>query len=512
MSTLTSIARALAAERGRAEPVRTVRHLHLRERPLVFVPLTLAGEACAPLAAMAGTDPANPRLLVVTQPRNRDQRFAFAAELAEIFTTYIGNCAAEWELVPGGKDSEPRRRYTDAPQVLVPGPAAVGFTRLLGRSTRFRRADGPHPVRASVPLLGRWLSYLAERAEVPGSSMLVPMTAALAEHWATGQSPAEDLNLAALMGWIDPPPGLTGPRAAAEAENPLIWPPAGPATDPTFDNELLAPLMAACDRAWPGSGPGSGPGSDEAARRRARAALERALAAQIEPAWRLMWRAAGLLRSLPPGGSVARRWEADRDSFTSYVAYLAEGGAPQPRRDGAVAAARRLSWLERMTGEYAVQRAFDDPLVMAEHRMAGDAFAGRVVAAEPGRVDRTGKRATLRPRIVVRTSDPVPAETGVVFTSPARPGQKARVLSVDVHEDDLESAEILLELSGGMGRGLVAPDGSVPLTGESVCYAAFGGGFQPAPDFPDPAETPWTHGGPPPVYVPSDEDAQEVWS
>lgn len=249
MSTMTSLARARAAERGRAEPACTVRHLHLSDRPLVFVPLALAGEACAPLAAMIGDDPRGPRLLTVAQPRNRDQRFAFTAGLAAIVIPYLERFFTATETLPAGPGREERVRYRDAPQVLVPGPAAVTFTRLLGRSTRFRRTDGPYPVPAVVPLLGRWLTFLAERTEIPGSCLLVAATDALSMHWASGQSPAEDLNLAALMGWISPPAGLNGPQAAAVAEDPLTWPPAGPATDPTFDNEVLAPLMAACDRA-----------------------------------------------------------------------------------------------------------------------------------------------------------------------------------------------------------------------------------------------------------------------
>lgn len=30
--------------------------------------------------------------------------------------------------------------------------------------------------------------------------------------------------------------------------------------------------------------------------------------------------------------------------------------------------------------------------------------------------------------------------------------------------------------------------------------------------FPEREETPWTHGGPPEEYVPTDQDAQEEWS
>src|SRR5260370_34279959 len=101
MSTLTSLARALAADRGVAQRIATVRHVHLGDRPLVLVPLALAGEANAPLAAMVGDDPHALRLLVVPQPRNRDQRFAFAAELAA-------------GLVPGGEGFCPRPRTVPA--------------------------------------------------------------------------------------------------------------------------------------------------------------------------------------------------------------------------------------------------------------------------------------------------------------------------------------------------------------------------------------------------------------
>jgi hypothetical protein len=502
MSTLTSLARAKAAETGRAQPVATVRHIHLSDRPLVFVPLALAGEACAPLVAMAGDDPRTPRVLVVPQPRNRTQRFAFAGELADVIVSYIEGYFAAEETVPAGREREPRTRYTDAPQILMPNRAGISFARLLGRSTRFRRTEGDYAVPPSVPLLGRWLTFLAERAEYPGACLMLAATDVLALHWATGQSPVEDLNLAALLGWIDPPPGMSGQQAALAAEDPVRWPPAGPATDPTFDNEVLAPLIAACDRVE-----GSG---DERARKHARARLEQALATQLQPTWELMWRAVGLLRRLPPAGHVAARWDADRDVFTRYAEHLREGGAPQPRRDSAVPAARRLAWLERVQASCAIQRAFDDPLVMAEHRLAGEAFAGRVAAAEPDRIDTSGRRRALRPLVVLDTWDPVLVDAGSVLTSPARPRQNAGVVSVAPAHG--QPTRVVLELSGGMGHGLIAPPGTVPEVGEAVCYAAFRDGYQPPPAFPGLEQTPWTHGGPPAPYVPTDEDAQEAWS
>jgi hypothetical protein len=498
MSTLTALARAVAAASGTAQPACTVRHVHVSPRPLVFIPLALAGEANAPLAALAGDDPGAPSLLVVPEPRDRDQRFAFAAELAAVILPYIASHQADEEPANGRDENT---RYADAPQLLVPNPAGIAFTRLLGRSTRFRRTVGPYAVAESVPVLGRWLTFFTDRTESPASSLMLAMTDALSAHWATGQSPTEDRNLAALLAWIDPPPGMSGAQAAATAEDPVTSPPAGPATDPTFDNEVLDQRILAIRTARL---TGGGRAYD-----RAKAALTDALATQLTPTWTLMWRAVDLLRGLPEGAHVRTRWDTDKDAFTWHARHLRDGGPPQARRDGAVSAARRLANTERVQEMVTAQRAFDDPLVMAEYRMTGEAFAGRVTAAEPDRVDATGRRRVLRPRITVETGDLVLAEPDAKLTSPARPSQKARVIAVT---EAGGRTRVLLELQGGMGRALTPEPGSVPAVGEPVCYAAFGDGYQPPPSFPEPGDTPWTHGGPPPPYVPADEDAREDWS
>lgn len=482
MSTLTALARAEAAATGVAQPIATVRHLHLAEHPLVLIPLTLAGEANAPLAALVGTAPETPRLLVVPQPRNRDQRFAFAAALAETVLRHVDEHRGRTEAVPVDRGRDVRHRYADAPQLLVPNPGGIEFVRLFGRATRFRRTDGDHPVPPTVPLLGRWLTFYAERAEQPGSSALVALTEALTGHWATGQSSLEDAHLGALLAWLAPPAGTSGAEAAAAAEADL--PPAGPATDPEFDNSVLAPLIEAYQLAALPPG-----------RQRAYAELEAVLRAQLMPTWELTWRGISLLRALPPGARVAGRWAEDRDAFTDHAAHVDAGGRPQPRHDGAVAAAARLHRLERAATAYAAQRAYDDPLVLAEHRLAGEAFAGEVVLADPTRVDDSGRRPVLRPRILVRTRDRIVLAAGAVLYSPARPAQKARVVLVTTADD--APTDVVLELSGGMGRALTPAPGSVPELGERLCYTVLTDAYAPPAAFPAPEQTPWTHGGPP---------------
>ncbi|MEV4706677.1 hypothetical protein [Actinoplanes sp. NPDC049316] len=476
MSTLTALARAQARAEGRAQPIATVRHLHLHPRPFVFIPYAMAGEANAPLAALAGTGPDDPRLLVVAQPRNRDDRFAFAAELAELLLPYVDSFTGVAEPVAVDRGRDVRYRYVDAPQLWVPNTGGVDFVRLFGRSTRFRTTEGEYAVPAGVPLLGRWLTFFAGSAEVPGSSLLLNAVQALSSHWATGQSSAEDAQLAALMAWLRPEPGRSVLEAAAAAEDPSVTPPAGPATDPSFDNHVLAPLLSVAEPDV--------------------AQLSEVLRAQLMPTWRLMWQALDLLATLPPGTRVASRWDGDRDAFSAFAQHVAEGGAPQPRRDGAVAAAARLSRLEAAATRYAVQRAFDDPLVMAEHRLAGSAFAAEVTLAKADRVDDSGKRPVLRPRIMVVTSEPVRVEPGANLTSPARPGQKATVISVTPLGDGAKT-EVLLELSGGMGRKLVAEPGSVPEVGERILLTTLSEAYRPGGALPEPDQTPWTHGGPP---------------
>jgi hypothetical protein len=101
-------------------------------------------------------------------------------------------------------------------------------------------------------------------------------------------------------------------------------------------------------------------------------------------------------------------------------------------------------------------------------------------------------------------------EPGTALACPRYPGQAAKV--VDVTDVDAGRAEVTLELSGGMGRALTAPPGSTPVLGDQVTYTTLKDEFQPAAQFPSREETPWTHGGPPPEYVPTDDDAQEPWS
>ncbi|MEE1752371.1 hypothetical protein [Streptomyces sp. SP18CS02] len=515
MSLISTLARLEAVESGRAQPLATVRHRHVSERPLVLVPLTTSGEAGAPLGALVGTDPDRPTLLVVPQPRDRDLRFAFLADLAEAVLPHLDGYADDVEAAERNEtDPETGRKVkvevelcADAPQLVVPSRAGIEYVRLLGRSMRFRRTaeqdtEGtttPFPAPPRVPLLGRWLTHYGERARVPGSSLLLAATDLLNRHWATGQSSLEDQHLGALLAWIDPPAGGSGAEAALRAElardreGLLECPPAGPATDPAFDNRLLAPAIERYDRARQRlASAEDGETADErlGELHRAEREIRRLILEQLRPTWEAVWRSLELVRALPPGARVADRWTRDRWSFTGHRDRVRAGEPPQPRRDDAVTAARKLAAREGAQAQLEAQEALDDPLVLAGRRLSGEAFTAEVTEVTMAWTE--SKRPSPRPLLTVRTDDlPHVGERVKVYRSLEGRPQSAEFVR---HEDD---GAFVLRLLDRMGRSREPAEGSVPQKGERIAWTLFEHDQRVGPKLPDPEETPWTHGGPP---------------
>ncbi|MFE7773065.1 hypothetical protein ACFU5O_04025 [Streptomyces sp. NPDC057445] len=512
MSLISTLARLEAVESGRAQPLATVRHRHLSDRPLVFVPLTTAGEAGAPLGALVGTDRDAPRLLTVAQPRDRDLRAAFLAELAECVLPHLDGYADDVEAAERNEtDPETGKRVkvevelcADAPQLIVPNRPGMEFVRLLGRSMRFRRTaeqdpDTPYPAPPRVPLLGRWLTHYGERARVPGSSLLQAMTDLLGRHWATGQSHLEHQHLGALLAWIAPPEGETGAQAAQraesarDAEGQLVCPPAGPATDPAFDNRLLAPAMERYDRARQALAAAEDGGSADEQLARLTAAeqeIRNLLAGILRPTWEGVWDGLDLLRELPEGARAADRWTRDRWSFTGHRDRVRAGEPPQPRRDDAVGAAQKLAARETAQAQLEAQEALDDPLVLAGRRLAGEAFLTEITEVTMAWSE--SKRPSPRPLLTVLTDDRPHLGEGVkVYRSLEGKPQSAEFVRYE------QDGSLVLRLLDRMGRSRDPAAGSVPEKGDRIAWTLFEHDQRSGPKLPEPEETPWTHGGPP---------------
>ncbi|MFI2783043.1 hypothetical protein [Streptomyces sp. ALB3] len=518
MSLISTLARLEAVDTGRAQPLATVRHRHLTGGPLVLVPLTTAGEAGAPLGALVGTDRSAPRLLAVAQPRDRDLRFAFLAELAEAVLPHIESYAdvvepaerSEVDPATGKKVKVEVELCADAPQLIVPSRAGIEFVRLLGRSMRFRRTaeddpDTPYPAPARVPLLGRWLTHYGERARVPGSSLLLAATDLLNRHWATGQSSLEDQHLGALLAWVDPPDGVRGAEAALRAElerdraGQLVCPPAGPATDPAFDNRLLAPAIERYDQAR--SALAAAEDAVEADTRlgglgAAEREIRSLLAGVLLPTWDAVWRGLDLLRELPEGARAEDRWTRDRWSFTAHRDRVRAGEPPQPRRDDAVTAAQKLASRETAQAQLDAQEALDDPLVLAGRRLAGEAFVAEVTGVEMAYSE--SKRPSPRPLVTVLTDErPHLGERTKVYRSLDGKPQTAEFVGYAAGNPDDGTVGLVLRITDRMGRSKEPAPGSVPEPGDRIAWTLFEHDQRGGPKLPDPEDTPWTHGGPP---------------
>ncbi|MFD5200477.1 hypothetical protein ACFWM7_10065 [Streptomyces sp. NPDC058375] len=480
MSQLSSLLRMRAAATGNVQRTSRLRHLHLSDQPLMLLALKSTGPAARPLAVMLGTAPHRPQLLVAPP---WGSTLPVLAALADTVTTYIDTRRQHTEHLPATANKPARHRYTDAPQILVPNPQTVQHLKDLGDDLRFRTVDDQTPASRPVQRLGHWLTYLADRTDIPGSAALVPMTDFLGMHWITGQSPLEDEDLATLLAWIDPPLHATSGRDAAhQAEDPTTHRSAGPATDAAFDNDQLAPLFHAFAQA------------EEGNQARILHELERLLAAYLQPTWDRMWQAYGLLQALPEARGTARRWDHERTVFSDECSHLARDGRPRPARDQAVAAAVRLAQTEHAVATFAAERAADDPFVRAELRTTGEAFGGTVTATDFERVVHgpTG-RARWRPRFTLSTTDPVHMEPGQLMACHLRRNARYRLCEI-TYEDDTTLVE--LEITAGMGRVISPTHAVLPEAGDFLVLTQAPDHYQ-LPEFPAREHTPWTHGGPP---------------
>ncbi len=397
--------------------------------------------------------------MVVPEPRNRGLRFEALDEFAISFLAYL----CEFEARDGNG------MCVDAPQLVVPNAATADWLGgIVGRFTRNLPTDGEAPAPPSVPLAGKHLSFFADR--MPGSCLALTATDALITHWQTGQLPSEDLDLAALLGWIDPTAGTDGPEAARAGE---ASPPAGPNSDPNWDAATLSELVDE----WHGS---AGDIDQFAIRRE----LETEIREQLKPAWSNCWRALDKVASLPAAHHVTTRWQSDCRSWTNHCDRIAEGRAyfrniPTPVQD-----ATQLRILEVRTNRLQGEMAWDDPLVMAAAVASGEALAGRVVAVDSVRRTQNAiGRMVRRPMISVEPAIDFDRPTGTTLFLSTHPGVKLEVLPPD------SSGLIRAEVVQGANR---APTiGRLPKTDEDVVLSPYG-----QPDFytqPSIEDVPWTH-------------------
>lgn len=494
MDQLLAHRRLTAAAVGIAQPVATMRHVHVAAKPLVVCAYHLAGDPGAPLGFVYGDDRDDPGIIVIGEPRNRDLRFRGLERFAEDVNAWLERFRAC--TVVRDRHGRPRqsraggvqRLADDAPQLIVPNLSTVEWLGILARSTVWLRTDGAYPVDPALPRFGGHLTHLTGRRAVAGSANVMAATELLDRHWASGQTDFEDANLATLLAWVDPAwmdPSWTGGATPVDAVSAAsiaeTLPSAGPVPDPTWDEQELEELIAAFNRARRGGRPVAA----------AEEALRAAVGQALQPAWAASWRAIDAVRALPEAPSVAGRWEVDRWAWTSHLNRVDADRAFFRRYRTAIQSARLLAASEEAAAAVEADMAFDDPLVMARHVAAGAAIEGTVIGRDDDhRVPGPSGRRNRRPLLRIRCDDAVLLPVGTELTWAG----DTRVQGVI---PDPPAGDVLtIMVTAGMRVG------AVPSRGDHGFFASFSRPTRYPSTLPD--SVPWTHLMPTPPDPDSD--------
>lgn len=474
MNTLRLLDSLAAVQTGTAVARRAVRHMHVSDQPLVVCAYHLANENGAIVGLLFGTERHRPQVVAMGNPLDRDLRFAALTDAANAIVAYLNQFTDVETTVR--TPSRGRRAglqvedvlAMDTPQIVTPNVATrVWLGDVLSRSLRYLRPteQGVDPV---LPLLGSHLTALTQESRSLLSSLVISATELLAEHWTTGQLPAETENLPALLAWITPPCGMTGREAAAAEED--VTPPAGPVPGQEFDDSLHA-----AQEQWRiGTQAGQDPLS-------ASDAMRATVLAALRPGYEATFNALDLARKLPPADHDQDRHDGDRRAWARHLNRVDAGQAFFRRVQDPLNAARLLHRSENNAAEYARQQALDDPEVMKELLIDGEALRGEVISVDSS--NRIGR--SYRPLITIVPEPSYPHAPGATLHWAQQVKTEAEVTAVD-----RVAGTVTVRLAGGMGRGRPAPE-ALPTPGQVVLFSPHG----PPAYFPGtlPNQLPWTH-------------------
>jgi hypothetical protein len=123
--------------------------------------------------------------------------------------------------------------------------------------------------------------------------------------------------------------------------------------------------------------------------------------------------------------------------------------------------------IEEDAAVFEAESVCDDPGLMAEHIVAGDAFRGQVVSSAPQHTEQGRARRVVRPLVTVRLNeDCAPPPPGQEFWLSTHPYGKPWVVT-EVRPLPERGRSVTLMLTTE-GRKL-----SVPVVGEYACFVSF---------------------------------------
>src|SRR4051812_1446407 len=136
MNAIDLLIAARAADSGRAQRRRTLRHVHLEAKPIAIAAMQMSIESHAIWGALVGTARGKPTLIVAPEPRTPGIAFGAMAKLAKIVCDAVDASAGGPRDHFETKKGVPYSRVRRAPQFLVANEAVVALLDRLGRRMR----------------------------------------------------------------------------------------------------------------------------------------------------------------------------------------------------------------------------------------------------------------------------------------------------------------------------------------------------------------------------------------
>lgn len=358
MSDLTAYARIRAYFARQAVPLSGSRHFPISRRPLLLVPLQMAGEAPALLAIGIGDLQGNLQVLSCPNPPNRDHQYA----MLEAFSMEVAPWLSVWACENG-----------DMPQIICQSERAG--TLLQAIFDKMHYCDPSYHHSALLQETGRRLFFFNKRFERLESAALLAATTAFTQLFATGQDPSADMHLGALLEWIKPDDGKIFERVIKAEERP-----ASVSTDPDFDRETLAPLIKSYYRAERSF--------DMHTADKARNALHTQLYTEVRYRYDLILQALRAVQSIPEAPCARAIASGDAASYRELSTYIDSGGR-LPRRFKGNRSTLEYLHRDQKNEEHEMARLDMPGRHRAEARLTGEVLSGTIVARRTYKTGRT---------------------------------------------------------------------------------------------------------------------------
>lgn len=240
MNARRAVARLEAFKAG--SPLRcgeTTHCLIADETDILMVAFLRMGGESGPWAIGLAHPRQTPKILCVPEPRNRDLVAAMVAEFAPMLLEHLRHPHFCDDTIEGPGHQRPHR------QVWLPNGAHLEMLHHLAYAYTFTKWGERSRARL-LNSLGRAVNWLFNEGHRPGQVTVMLATDALTESYTFPCEPVRQGHLGYLMAWLETSgDGAARMKAAAAAE----LKPVSTNLDPTFERDVLAPLVEACNEA-----------------------------------------------------------------------------------------------------------------------------------------------------------------------------------------------------------------------------------------------------------------------